>query len=86
MFRIYCQFKPNIKRAAGGDGMGPRQGRGAWVVIAVGQERTETAPLIRLSGTSGWRALGVACPTKRHPGTRCNPRKLLAEYQAARHA
>lgn len=84
MFRIYCQFKPNIKRAAGADGVGPRQGRGAWVVDAVQEVNLMHSPVVVMKTIDypPSKVLCLCCPTPRQPGTRCNPRKLLAEYQA----
>lgn len=93
MFRIYCSFQPEFKRANGSRHAQAvkkrpkqfRQGRGAWVVEYVQHVSLTHSPVVvRKISYPPSKVLMMCCPTPRRIGTRCSPRKLLAEYQAAR--
>lgn len=76
MYRIWCSYEPNFKKAAGGTGKGPKQGRGAWTVLNSDVSIAKKA--VRYVGGLG--AVGILSPSPRRPGTRVSPRKLLAEF------
>lgn len=77
-YRVWCEYRPDFRRANGGTARGPKRGRGAWIVRGVTKVHDETRPL----QSSGWfpTCLGVLSPSSPQAGTRVSPRKLLDEH------
>ena len=80
MYRIVCAYRPDYKRADGGDPAGPIQGRfGAWVVDEV-WPIAGTPNRVHKVVTPFGDSVGVASVKPRRVGTRVNPRLVLQNF------